>query len=201
MAFVPALNVLRVAVQYISSRGESAVNVLHFRDQLGAIDGARVAELFDQLDAWYTNDWADLASNTWQTDFYSAVDLTVPEGAVYTRVSTATGGSSSQALPAQNTIAVSLRTGFSGRSRRGRIYHVGLAEDMTENSTLTSAASATFITTYTSLLTSVNNVDWQLVVASFVSNGAPRTTALISPVTNVILTDVIVDSMDKRKPT
>lgn len=200
MAFIPATNVLRVAVQYISSRGENAVNVMHFRDLSGAIDDTRVELLFDALDAWYLNEWADLASNTWQTDFYSAVDLTGPDGAVYTRVSTATGGSSAQALPAQNTVAVSLRSGFSGRSRRGRIYHVGLAEDMTENSTLTSSASATFITTYTALLTRVAAENWQLVIASFVSNGAPRAAALITPVTNVILTDVIVDSMDKRKP-
>lgn len=200
MPFVPALNTLRLAVQYISSRGENAVNVMHFQHQSGAINQTAVTSLFDALDDWYTNTWADLASNTWQTDFYSGVDLTEPEGAVYTRVSTATGGSTAQALPAQNTIAISLRTGFSGRSRRGRIYHVGLAEDMTENSTLTSAAAATAITTYTALLDAVNSEGWKLVIASFVSNGAPRTTALITPVTSVILTDVIVDSMDKRKP-
>lgn len=200
MAFVPALNVLRVAVQYISSRGEDAVNVLHFRHTGGAITAPQVENLFDALDTWFSTYWADLASNTWQTDFYSAVDLTVEGGAVYSRVSTATGGSTAQALPAHDTVAVSLRSGFSGRSRRGRIYHVGLAEDMTENSTLTNAASATFITTYTALLAAAAGEGWELVIASFISNGAPRTTALITPVTNVILTDVIVDSMDKRKP-
>lgn len=200
MAFVPAEDVLRVAVQYISSRGENAVNVFHFKNLDTGPTSVTVPVLFDILDDWFAEDWADAVSNTWQTDFYSAVDLSVPEGAVYTRVSTATGLVSADALPAQNTVAMSWRTGFSGRSRRGRTYHVGLPETLVENSTLTSAGSATLLNSYNGLLTRLNPGDWKLVIASFVSNRAPRAAALVSQVNAVILTDVIVDSMDKRKP-
>jgi hypothetical protein len=200
MAFIPALNTLRVAVQYISDAGEDAVNVFHFRDALGAITLSRVNTLFALLDTWYTENWAPTASAHWQTDIYTAVDLTAAEGALYTHVVATSGENNLGALPAQNTVAISLRTGLSGRSRRGRLYHVGLSKDQVVNSTLASGVAASLISAYTVLLTVTGLDDWEWVVASYVSNGAPRAAALLTPITQVILTDPVVDSMDTRKP-
>lgn len=200
MAFIPALNTLRVNVGFISSAGESASNQFHFRNSNGAIANSDVQALYDVLDAWFETDWANVASNQWQTDFFSGVDLTAPDGAAYTRVATHSGDRTSPALPAQDTVAMSWRTGFSGRSRRGRTYHVGLTEDMVVHSTLQASPMAAMLEKYSLLITNVIAADWQLVIASFRANKQPRLTALLTPVTNVILTDVIVDSMDSRKP-
>lgn len=200
MAFIPALNTLRVAVQYLSSGGERAVNVQHFRHNAGAISAVAVGDLFDVLDAWFFASWGNTASNQWQTDLFTGTDLTAAEGAQYTRITTVNGTRVAPALPAQNTIAMSLRTGFSGRSRRGRLFHVGLSEDLVTNSTISSAGSTTLTDAYNDLIAQLSATDWDWVVASFYTNKLPRTTALLSPITNVILTDVIVDSMDTRKP-
>ena len=200
MPFIPALNTLRVNVGFLSSAGESGSNQFHFRNSNGAIANADVTALFDALDTFFGTYWANVASNQWQTDFYSAVDLTAAEGAAYTRVASHTGTRTSPALPAADTIAMSWRTGFSGRSRRGRTYHVGMTEDMVVHSTLQASPMAAMLSAYEELINLAVAADWQLVIASFRSNKQWRLTALLTPVTNVILTDVIVDSMDSRKP-
>ena len=200
MAFIPATNTLRLAINYISANGETATNVIHVRYTLGAITGAAVTALFNALDTWFNTSWAPNASTSWQTDLYSAVDLTAVDGPVYTRVNAISGDNTLGPLPAQNTVAISFRTGLSGRSRRGRLYHVGLSKDQVTASTLASGVAAALITAYSELVDAFIDIDWELVIASFVSNGAPRAAALLTPVNQVILSDPIVDSMDTRKP-
>lgn len=200
MPFIPALNTLRLAVNYISANGETATNVMHFRYTVGAITSTAVTALFNALDAWYNTDWAPNASTSWQTDYYYAVDLTAADGAVYTRVNAISGDNALGALPAQNTLAISFRSGLSGRSRRGRLFHVGLSKDQVVGSTLASGVAASLIAAYSQLIQDASDIDWELVVASFVSNKLPRATALLTPINQVIITDPIVDSMDTRKP-
>lgn len=200
MAFVPALNTVRLAINYISETLEVATNVLHFRYLGGAISEPAVLDLFAAVKAWQTASWAPQASEDWQTDLYEARDMTVQEGGIYTDIETIPGLYTSPALPAQNTIAISLRTGLSGRSRRGRTYHVGLTEEQVVGSRVVLATATGLAAAYTALIAAVDGDDWQWVVASYVSNGAPRATALLTPITACILTDTIVDSMDTRKP-
>lgn len=200
MPFIPAADTVRVAINYLSETLESATNVLHFRNDIPSINTTQVTALLTALKAWQAASWAPIASADWQTDFYEVRDLTTPDGAIWTDVETIPGTVNSPSLPAQNTIAVSLRSGFAGRSRRGRLFHVGLPEDRVIGSRITVGHASELVTAYQALVTALSSTDWEWVVASFVSNKVPRATALLTPITDVILTDTVVDSMDSRKP-
>lgn len=200
MPFVPAEDTARVSINFLSANGEDATNVLHFQNTASGANFLTMGELLDALEDWLTTKWAPAASNEWQTDFLEALSINAADGPLVTRVLTVNGTVAQPALPAQNTIAVSARSGFSGRSRRGRIFHVGMPENFVTGSTINSLGSAQVLATYEQLLTTLAPTEWRYVIASFVSNKAPRATALLTNVTNFILTDVIVDSMDSRKP-
>lgn len=200
MAFISAEDTARVAINYLSETLEQATNVLHFQNLAAGVDNTTVGQLLTALKAWQAASWAPIASADWQTDIYEVRNLTVQDGAVWTDVETIPGTVNSPSLPAQNTVAVSLRSGFAGRSRRGRLFHVGLPEDRVIGSRVTVAHATELVTAYQALVTAMNATDWRWVVASFVSNKAPRSGALLTPITDVVLTDTVVDSMDSRKP-
>lgn len=201
MPFIPAEDTARVAIKFLSANGEDATNVLHFQNTADGANPASMTALLDLLEDWLETDWAPAASQDWQTDFIEAVSINNADGPLVTRVLTVNGTVTQPALPAQDTIAVSARTGLSGRSRRGRIFHVGMPKTFVTGSTITSAGSAQLLASYEALLDTLAPSDWRYVIASFVANKVPRTTALLTQVTGFILTDVIVDSMDSRKPT
>lgn len=200
MPFIPAENTVRTAIEYLSTYGDTAANVQHYRFDGGAPAAADIDDLHDAIKDWLTTDWGNAASNQWQTDLITSTDLTVPDGIQVTSLFTQPGYLTSPALPSQDTIAVSMRTGLSGRSRRGRNYHVGLAENQVEGSRLLLAAATNIITAWFPLIAKVQAAGWTLVIASFQANKLPRTTALLTPVTDMILTDTVIDSMDTRKP-
>lgn len=200
MAFIPALNTAQAVIAYISANGEEAKNVLHFQRSTGPITEVQMDGLRDLLFAWLDTYWAGAASAQWQTDLITLRDMTVQDGMIKQYVVTVNGLDGGPAMNAATTVAMSFRTGLAGPSRRGRAYHVGLRKDGVVGSTLTSAESTALINAWSGLPVELDGSGWTWVVASYRSGGAPRATALLTPITNVILTDPIVDSMDSRKP-
>lgn len=200
MPFVPAANTIRVATRFLSVTGEQAVNVQHFQADPGPVTPASITAFLTAYKAWYSASWVNVASSSWQTDLFEVRDMTSAEGIVVSDVETITGVLAGASLPAQNTIAISTRTGLAGRSRRGRVFHVGLDEASVVGSRVVLAAATNLVDVYNGLIDALDGSGWVWVVASFVSNGAPRATALLTPITSVILTDTVVDSMDTRKP-
>jgi len=200
MPFVPAPDTVRVAINYISETLEEATNVLHFVNTEGIVTTTSIGELLTVIKAWQAEEWAPVASEDWQTDYYEVRALETQEGIIVQDIETIPGELTSPSLPAQNTIAISLRTGLTGRSRRGRLYHVGIGETNAIGSRISVAYATNLAAAYTALRTALVPTDWRWVVASFVSEGAPRTAALLTPITNCILVDTVIDSMDTRKP-
>lgn len=201
MPFVAAAGIARVSIDYISAQADRGTNVFHVRNVAGAAwDAGSLDDMTFIIEAWLNNSWDVVAAEAWQADLITALSLDEEEGLIRTRVSTATGLITSEPLPSQDTVALSFRTGFSGRSRRGRNYHVGLTENSTTGSYINSTAIANLITAYQQLITDLANDDFALGVLSYVSDGAPRVTPLFTPYVNVIITDTVVDSMDTRKP-
>lgn len=200
MAFIPAVNTVQAVISYLSEYGEDAKNVQHFSRSAGPITELQMDGLFTVLTSWLTTYWAGVASDSWQTDLITLRDMTVQDGPIKQYISLVNGGNVSNDLPAQNTVAMSTRTGLAGPSRRGRMFHVGLRSAGVNGSTLLSSETTALSAAYNQLVEELDGTGWTWVVASFRSNNAPRTTALLTPITNVIITDVIVDSMDSRKP-
>jgi hypothetical protein len=201
MPFVAAPGVARVAINFINAQADRATNVFHVQnDTASPWLAGDIETLIDIIETWLADEWAVVAANAWQSDNITVRALDTEEGLLVTRVATHAGDGTSQPLPSQNTIAVSMRTGLSGRSRRGRMYHVGLSEASTVGSYLDPAVGVQIVDAYQALLAAIELMPANLGVLSYVEDGAPRAVPLFTPATNFVLTDIIVDSQDRRKP-
>jgi hypothetical protein len=112
-----------------------------------------------------------------------------------------TGTNTSDPLPNHVALCVSFRTNGRGRSARGRNYVSGFGEDAASGNTFSGTIANPIAQGYAALINSATyTLDWEWVVYSRYENGDPRTEALIAPVDNVVLTDLVVDSQRRRLP-
>jgi hypothetical protein len=102
-------------------------------------------------------------------------------------------------LPGNVSIAVSLRTGLTGRSARGRWFWQGLTEGQVVGNTLDSGLGLSIVAAFNNLITIINAFPSTLVIASYVSNGAPRPGGPVYFIVNTaLLVDLTVDSQRGR---
>jgi hypothetical protein len=199
MPFIPLPESLRVAMNFSSQGGNNATNVIYVRDALGEPDATRAQELADIIDGWATTGWAPVASNQWTFDSVEVTDASNPEGVSASALPGEPGDLTASPLPAQDTVALSLRTGKMGRSNRGRLYFVGLTEEAIADGVLQTLAETNIINAYQALRSLLIADDFSWGVASFVTGGAPRVAGIINPVTDIIVTDSLIDRQLRRK--
>lgn len=200
MPFIPVDETVRVALVFNDSTGNEAVNVLHFKTNEFPVTPTVMNQLLDVIAAWAEAEWAVAASNEWSLVRLEARDLTTDGSFYINRTVSIPGDSVNQPLPPQDTVAISLRSIFSGRSRRGRLYHVGLSEGSNDGGYITPSAVLTLVGIYDQLRLDAIAANWRWGVVSYVVDGLPRTAGLFTDYTSVIVTDTIIDSQDKRKP-
>lgn len=113
-----------------------------------------------------------------------------------------TGGQAiGEPLPNNDTICVSLRTGFRGRNARGRLYWLGLTIEQVSTNTLDTTPSANIVAAVESLRTNITGASATWVVVSRFNNGVLRPEGPVTfPITTVLLTDNVVDSQRRRLP-
>jgi len=111
------------------------------------------------------------------------------------------GGNGNEPLPALTAACISFRTGFTGRSARGRNYIPGLCiSDMAANeNTIDSTVLTSLQTAYELLVASVGGIGWQHVVISRYTLGAARPTGIYRLVTAYVFTDNLWDTQRRRK--
>jgi hypothetical protein len=200
MAFIPAAETWRVAIQYTNSQGNTAYNIMYVKDDLADNSPARGTQLATIFENWAQTVWETLAVTEWamtnvqcrymDTEFNTFInyDMNVP-GAVV-----------GDALPSTVTIAISFRTNLSGRSFRGRAYHVGLGDGTFNGDLIDLGQRTVLINGYETLRSDLLADDFRLAIASFVSEGAPRAAALVTPVEFITITDLVADQQRRRKP-
>lgn len=177
----------------------TAHNVMNFRfgDVMtaGALD-----DLATALESWVDVEWQPLGSIVWKCTGLRIRQL--KEVAPLTKdVAFSYTGAIVGAAPANNvTIALSFRTGFGGRSYRGRAYHVGLSEADIADSYIDPTVLASLVEGYEAIIELVDNVGWEWVVYSRFFQGNPREVGLATRITNVIAVDQILDSYRTRLP-
>lgn len=104
--------------------------------------------------------------------------------------------------PNEVTYCISLRSGVSGRSARGRFYWLGLA---LANIATTNRVGALFRTNTTaavqSLINNISGAGYKWAIVSYRSNNAPRPGGPVYfPLVSATTTDDIVDSQRRRRP-
>lgn len=200
MPFIPLTDGCRVAITYENTSGNQAVNVLWFADLEGGPTNARIEQLVDIVRAWLVSDWADVAVADWSAVKIEGRGWNSVEDVYDVDNASTPGTLTGAAMPSEVTIAVSLRTGLTGRSRRGRVYHVGIGETNIIGDLISEAYQTNIETAYANLITAASAADFSWVVASFVTGGAPRAIGSAATIQEVLIVDRIVDSQRKRKP-
>lgn len=200
MPFIPVPNTVRVAINYTDNLGNEAVNVIHVNTDETEVTPAVIQNVFDVVEGWLATDWADVAGTNWTATLLEGRDLTTQNSFVATREVTEAGTALGENMPSQDTIAISLRTGFAGRSYRGRLYHVGLTENMVTGNYINGATGTALITAYDNLRTQLAAATYSWVVVSLQTNGAPRVQGVTRDIQDVVLADSRVDRQIRRMP-
>lgn len=181
--------------------GGIAMNVLNWDKGLAITE----TDLFDvgtALVSWWNTEIQPMTSS----------DICLQE-VIMTDISTETGGQviitadlpscgaiSSDAIPMNATPVISWRTASRGRSYRGRTYHLGISTSAVSNSRLVAGVADDLRDAYALLLdgTYVDPV-FSLSIVSRCQDQNWLTTAVVTPVTGVLVDDIL-DSQRRRLP-
>jgi hypothetical protein len=108
-------------------------------------------------------------------------------------------------MPNNVTCAIKWLTANSGKSFRGRTFHIGMTDQMVIGNNLAGGQDTKFLTAYTALMNAVASQPaaggasgFHLVVVSKRHNNAWRDTAVVTPVLSCGLTNTIVDTQRRR---
>jgi len=201
MPFVPAVNTCLAELRYIW-QGEKVENTLYFESSAG-MTLALMSDLGDSLLSWWRSEIAILqTANTALKEIF-ITDLTTATSPTFTTSATTTdvGTNGSADLPNNTTLAISFRSAGRGRSSRGRNYIIGLSESQVDGNLVHGAVASDYGDAYNALMGAglfVAGLEW--VIVSRFSGGAPRSTALVQPVTAAFFVDTVIDSQRRRLP-
>jgi len=177
--------------------GQIVQNVLNFI-RFGGFDEAQVLQLADDVIAWWNGTMRNLTATNVTLNMVKARDLTNIDDPTFEVVTglpiVASGGT---ALPNHCTVAMTLRTGLSGRRNRGRIYHVGLRADFlesTDKNIIVPGSLATLVAGYEELIdpSTFTDTGVGLAVWSRLGNSGRAVEAVAS--------DGVMDSQRRRLP-
>lgn len=201
MPFVPVPETAEVTLVYTGPNSNRMVNVYHWvRPTLGW-DADSLGDLAEAMLTWERDVASAQRSNQILCIGAEARDISVQDSFVVAvaAVPPIQGGLSTAVLPANVTLAVSLRTPFAGRSFRGRTYWIGLSEGAVQGDFVIAGTSQAILAAVRQLVEEVGQpLNAQLAVVSRYSNGAPRATGIATPVTSVTLVDTRVDTQRRR---
>lgn len=207
MAFVPVPNTALVEIR-MTQDVQEVENTLYFEFDAPP-DSTVLGALGEAILNWWTTNLAALLWSGLNVREIVCTDLTTATGPqVATVPETATHGTGGgQGLPNNASLSISFRTGFRGRSFRGRNYIIGLLESQTNSPNEVEQATVdAFVAAYTALLPVAEALSATWVVASRFSGvdgdhkPIPRTTGLTTPILSVVAADNIIDSQRRRLP-
>ena len=199
MAFIRLPLGIRVAMEF-DLDGEPVFNIYHITtsDPITTVKLTSIAQLF--ID-WWSSDLKARISDEMSLISVTAHNYNEANGEkIYLPVSPAVpGGSASPSLPNNCALVVSHKTALTGRSYQGRTYLAGISESQVTRSYIDSAAAGLMVGVFLALDTDLTTANSALVVASFVSNQAPRAVGVATPVDSFGVS-LRMDSQRRRLP-
>ncbi len=160
-----------------------------------------VIAVADAVTAWVGTNYGHIVSSLVTFTEVVATDWSVP-GGFQTAVPIAGAGILSEnILPNEMSFCVSLRTGFRGRSARGRWFMPPpVAEQQLDSNHVTTAYITLAVGTMQALIDDLFDAGWRMAVASFVTDKVPNTPPVLHDYTVAIAVDNVLDSQRRRKP-
>ncbi len=201
MAFIPVPNTAQV--ELVFTRDTDIVeNVFHVRKP-SAWSQVQLLDLCSLFTDWWHDFIRPLVSGYYILNTVRARDMSAENGVGVELAADPPmpGALNIEALPSNVTVAVKWTTGLTGRSYRGRTYHIGLTDPQVSGNLLASTTRASLQSGYQALLTGLTtfNVDYRLVVVSKYHNNAPRVTGVATDILSCSI-DPVVDSQRRRLP-
>jgi len=198
MAFIPFTDCAE-AVFNFTLNGKPAANVMNFQ-YTGAYDQTAIDDLAAVLDlAVWTYLLQYMQSNVQYLNVLvrgltSPIDLTATNGD-----NADSGAASGTLLSNQTSYVITLGTGFTGRSARGRYYAMpmGLVNTTSPRAVSTSYANA-MVDAIADMLVDAATAGWDGVIASRETGGAPRTTGVTFLITDIIAGALNIDTQRRR---
>jgi len=198
--FIPALDTAKLEMRYLLF-GQNVLNVHYFRRE-GGWSQTSLTDLVVQAEsAWNTYLRPLQATGLELVEIYArnvetqaAEEATNPVGL--------TGQVVQGLVPNNVSLAVSFRTGLTGRSNRGRMYWLGLTEEQVANSEVISTHVDNIHNGVEAFFAEFNELptEAQHVVVSYCANSQWRQTASVRPVLDYLIVDPTVDSQRRRLP-
>jgi len=199
MPFVPAPNVVECHIRQ-TYLGQQIENILYFRLEDNPTP-VSMLNLASNLATWFTTGpRSRMSSSLFLREVY-AVDLTTEtsETATFSVTNDPGGPDATDPLPGSVALCVSFRTSGRGRSSRGRNYLSGWGQDAVSGNAFSPTLASATAEDYEELIGGGPfELPAEWVIVSRISEGLPRASALIQPVTAVVLTDINVDSQRRR---
>lgn len=200
MPFVPTPNCIQVELVHTWD-GQVVENVVHYvRSAPWNLE--LMEEVAEQIVTQWNSIMKPLMPTTVSLILIRLTDMSDQEGPVlnFASLLPILGTNVSASLPNNCSVTITKRTAARGRSRRGRIYQIGLTEASVVANQVSGPAMAGYISFWTSIMALTITADEAImVVNSTYSNGAPRSEGLATPVTN-FTSDGFVDSQRRRLP-
>jgi len=201
MPFVPAPHIVELQFRFTNA-GEQTENRIHLN--VGATPTALdLANINEAAKEWYDGNMVTLEPTSVSLrEIYSKSLETQPgPEATLTLGLPLPGTSAFQALPSNASLAVSLRSGETGRSARGRWFWQQLAENQVDTNTVTTGAQADILAALNNLKNAMTDVSATWSIVSYRHNNAPRVGGPVYfVVSSILLVDATVDSQRRRLP-
>jgi len=201
MAFIPVPNTARFEVIF-NSLDQVCENVYHV-EKPAPWSAAQLATMAAAIEAWWKAEVAPIVPATVSLVRIDSRDLT-EEAAPFDSLNCLTdceGTLADPQTPNNVTVAIKWTGGLTGRSQRGRTYHIGLSEGQVTGNSVDIPDGAAILAAYNELITAISGatIGAKLVIVSYITNGAPRTTGQTTDVTDVGL-DLTIDSQRRWLP-
>jgi hypothetical protein len=198
MALLPVAKTIQLDLIFLL-HGQRVENVWHVTNNSG-VDAQVLQDTAVAAMNWCTTSLMPLLANDIQFLGVEALNLDIPNGskiAVQPPAPVA-GGNTTPAFPGNVSFCVSLRTGFSGRSFRGRKYIPGIPLNVVNGDSVTSAFASDLIAAFNDLTQVMFAIGNFVVVVSRFANLVERLVPIATVVESYTTTDFFVDSQRRR---
>lgn len=201
MAHVLTPNCVKACLRYVSN-GQNTCNVIHI-DMGAEPTDADLTILGGTLVDWWSAQIKPLTHPNTSLVAIEMMDLSSEDddGRLYVTGLPLAGTATGTPYPNNVTVCTKFTTGLTGRARRGRTYHNGLASSLIDagQQQISTGARNALQTAWYSLIGAIGGEGWTWSVLSTILNGVPRTEGLMTPILNAF-TNLVLDSQRRRLP-
>ena len=198
MSFVPAADTVKVDATYILF-AQQVINTFWFRKRAGAPDVTDLIALGEAFNTFIVDDiLTALSQDITYIGCVVADQSSISGAAIEAPITPVAGSVASDALPGAMCACVTFLTAGRGRSARGRNYVSGVPLSVRTGNNFSAGFGTDLVNNYNAILDAPFDADWEWVVASHITGGADRPTALLEPVLGTRVADLNLDCQRRR---